>query len=118
MAGGALGFFILQPAQGQSVPRATSGPVPAPVAEAVQSLPADPADYVSAQSPVRGSIAAAFPPGTTTTIVQDTWSQTVDNQGLVQVAITRPDKTKEVYAAMMVLEDGKWKVLATLPVQK
>jgi hypothetical protein len=117
-AGGAIRFYALQAAQGQSVPHATSGPVPAPVAEAVQRLPSDPALYVSAQSPVRGSIGSAFPPGTKTTIVQDTWSQTVDDQGLVQVAITRPDKSEEKFAAMMVLEDGKWKVLATVPVQK
>ena len=117
-AGGAIGFYFLQDAQGQSVPRATSGPVPAPVAEAVQSLPVDPAAYVSAQSPVRGSIGTAFPLGTTTTVVQDTWSQTVDSQGLVQVNITRPGKTEETFAAMMVLEDGKWKVLATVPVEK
>lgn len=115
-AGGTLGFFFLQSARGQSEPSATSGPVPSPVAQAVQNIPGDPAGYLSSQSPLRSAATSAFPPGTITRIVQDTWSQTVDDQGLVQVDITRPGKNTEKYAAMMVLEDGRWKVLATVPV--
>ena len=126
-AGGVIGFHLLQPAQGQttsaysggqSTSAASSRPVPAEVAQAVQSLPADPNGYVSLQSPVRDSAASAFPPGTTTGVVQNTWAETVANQGLVQVSITRPGKSSETYAAMMVFEDGKWKVLATVPVEK
>ncbi|MFF1880155.1 hypothetical protein ACFVVC_01635 [Pseudarthrobacter sp. NPDC058196] len=95
-----------------------SSPVPTEVADAISSLPKDPAEYVSTQSPVRADYAQAFPPGTKTHVVENSWSISGASQGLVQVEISKPNEADQTYAAMMVLEDGKWKVLATVPVTR
>ncbi|WP_284982341.1 hypothetical protein [Arthrobacter sp. efr-133-TYG-118] len=104
-------------ATGSSASR-TSSPVPTEVADAISSLPADPAEYVSTQSPVRAEYGQAFPPGTKTHVVENSWSTSGASQGLVQVEISKPNQADQTYAAMMVLEDGKWKVLATVPVTR
>lgn len=131
---GLLGWWLLigsQSAQGEAVPAATQepattssptptggAPVPDAVVSAIQSLPASPQSYLSTASPVRDAASSAFPSGTKTEVVDNTWSDEGEDQGLVQVTISRPDKPQETYAAMMVMEDGQWKVLGTVEVQK
>lgn len=99
-------------------PTAAGSPVPAEVAEAIDHLPTEPSQYVSTQSPVDADFSTAFPEGTTTRAVENTWSSPSETQGMVQVNISKPGTPTETYAAMMVVEDGAWKVLATLPVTK
>lgn len=101
-----------------STPTPTGTPVPSEVAAAIQSLPSSPAKYLSTTSPVKDAASSAFPSGTKTEVVDNSWSDQGDNQGLVQVTISRPGQDQETYAAMMVLEDGKWKLLGTIEVQK
>jgi hypothetical protein len=91
--------------------------VPSDITTAISKLPADPDNIVSESSPFRGQFAEAFPPGTTTTTVEDSWVSDGDSQGTVQVHITRPGSAGEKYAAMMVKENGEWKLLATVSVE-
>ncbi|MDP9905599.1 hypothetical protein [Arthrobacter bambusae] len=98
-------------------PTESASAVPPEISTVISNLPADPGNLVSQSSPFREQFAAAFPPGTTTKTVQETWAANGDNQGVVQVDISRPGAAEAKYAAMMVKENGQWKLLATVEVQ-
>ena len=118
-------FGISKPAQSApaspgasdtSQPSASASPVPTDVGAAISKLPTD-ADLVSDSSPFKDQFAQAFPTGTTTKPVDGTWAPDGDNQGVVQVDINRPGSADAKYAAMMVKENGQWKLLATVVVE-
>jgi hypothetical protein len=98
-------------------PTPSASPVPLEVSSTISKLPADPGNLVSLSSPFRSVLETAFPSGTTARTVEGSWTSEDDSQGVVQVDISRPGAPNEKYAAMMVREDGQWKVLATVTVE-
>ena len=103
-----------------AAPAAAASPGPADAAEAAEALRAlatDPASLVApgAQEDVAGRAAQAVPEGTRVEPRPETWQSDGYGGGVLQVTLTPPGQPATSYLAVMVQEDGQWKVLATVP---
>lgn len=76
-----------------------------------------------ADDPVAGAAAgtrsavdpdAALPPGTKLAPDQQTWAPDGIGGGTMEVVLSTPGRSDERFIAVMVKEDGQWKVLGTL----
>lgn len=88
------------------------------VKAALVRLPDDPAALLSADTAdqTAASARAAVPEGTTVTVDERTWAPDGLGGGAVRVTLRSPSGQQTPYVAVMVQEDGKWKVLSTVPV--
>jgi hypothetical protein len=86
------------------------------VAAALQRLASDPESLVAsgARSEVRGQARQAVPPGSTVVPDVKSWAPDGVGGGSMLVTIKAPGKSPASYYAVMVREDGQWKVLATI----
>lgn len=90
------------------------------VKEALVRLPDDPAALLPAEGSgqTAASARAAVPEGTTVAVDERTWAPDGLGGGVVQVTLRTPDGERTPYVAVMVQEQGEWKVLSTVPVTK
>jgi hypothetical protein len=88
------------------------------VATALRRLATDPQSLVAsaAQSTVQGHASDAIPAGSTVTPDVRSWAPDGIGGGTMLVTIITPAGVATTYAAVMVFEDGAWRVLATFPV--
>lgn len=90
------------------------------VAAALGNLAADPDSLVAAasQTQVGDTARAAVPDGTEVRVEAESWSPAGDGWGTILVTLRPPDGPETTYLATMMLEQGTWKVLATIPVDR
>lgn len=90
------------------------------VKAALVRLPNDPAALLSADrsDQTAASARAAVPEGTAVTVDERSWAPDGLGGGVVQVTLRTPDGERTPYVAVMVQENGEWKVLSTVPVTK
>ena len=88
------------------------------VAEALRRLPGDPQALVasSARGQVAGRARRAIPRGTTVTPDAKSWAPDGVGGGTMLVTVSVPGHAPVSYDAIMVSQDGVWKVLATIRV--
>jgi hypothetical protein len=87
------------------------------VAQALASLATDPQSLVAsgAAGQVNGRARQAVPAGSTVAADERSWAPDGLGGGTMVVTVTAPRKPPVAYAAVMVSEGGRWKVLATFP---
>jgi hypothetical protein len=99
------------------------GPIPAAdqapqVAAALRQLSSDPGSLVAAAAAksVGPDAAKAVPAGSAISPDPSSWAPDGIGGGTMVVSVTAPAGKQVTYAAVMVSEDGRWKVLATFPI--
>lgn len=99
---------------------ATASPEAAEVISALAGLATDPDSLVAEASKeqVAGHAVDALPAGATITAHEDSWSPDGLGGGVIAVTIAAPGREPVTYLAVMVLETGGWKVLATAPLDE
>ncbi|MFD0523869.1 hypothetical protein [Paractinoplanes durhamensis] len=97
-----------------SGPAADQGPA---VAAALQRLSTDPGSLVSSAAAARVGADAgkAVPVGAVVSPDPGSWAPDGIGGGTMLVTITPPAGARTTYAAVMVSEEGQWKVLTTFP---
>ncbi|MCG8917499.1 hypothetical protein L6E12_17075 [Actinokineospora sp. PR83] len=117
-------FFVLNrgeaaPVGGSPVAVAEPESESGEIAAALQRLKTDPASLVATNSAeeVAGRAGQGVPPGTDIKVDEGSWEPDGAGGGVIAVTLTPPGGSPQVYAAVMVLEDDGWKVLATAPVE-
>lgn len=88
------------------------------VKQALVRLPADPSSLLSAQRTDQsaGTARQAVPAGTRVSVDEGSWAPDGLGGGAVEVTLNTPDGKQDRYVAVMVNENGAWKVLSTIPV--
>lgn len=106
-----------KPADAPSPAATASAAQAAAAASALAGLATSPESLPAAQSKVTPAQAKeALPPGTRVEPEANSWSPDGTGKGgIIRVTVTMPNGFRSTYVAVMVLEGGKWKVLATLP---
>ncbi|MBE4716585.1 hypothetical protein DAD99_00010 [Pseudarthrobacter sp. AB1] len=107
-------------------PKTTSSPPPASfvpqpaadapaVAQALQGLATDPAQLMAsaAKTTVSGNIRDAVPTGSKIITEESSWAPDGLGGGTIFVTIAPPNQPARQYVAVMVKENGSWKVLST-----
>ncbi|WP_328665601.1 hypothetical protein OG905_01140 [Streptomyces sp. NBC_00322] len=86
------------------------------VAAALEKLSTDPSSLVAAgaRTEVKGRAAQGVPKGSKVTPEPATWAPDGAGGGVMTVTIASPGRPAVSYAAVMVNENGAWKVLATM----
>lgn len=81
-----------------------------------QDLPTDPSRVLAESSEFYGEDAKkGLPVGSDVQVHPDTWSSPPDSErGVIGVTVTPPGGEPADYLALVALEDGQWKVVATL----
>ncbi|KIE23326.1 hypothetical protein LK08_30425 [Streptomyces sp. MUSC 125] len=122
----ALALVLLTRSGGRAASREPKGGMPPTAtsttgqaqqaAAALQKLATDPSSLVAAQAKrqVAGRAARAVPRGAKVTPRPSTWEPDGVGGGVMTVTVTPPGGAPVDYAAVMVNENGAWKVLATL----
>jgi hypothetical protein len=89
------------------------------VADALRRLTTEPESLIASSSrhDVAGKTSRAIPAGSKVVTDERSWLPDGVGGGVVTVTITPPGKAPVSYAAVMVHEDGEWKVLATVPMR-
>jgi hypothetical protein len=87
------------------------------VAQALASLATDPQSLVAsgAAGQVHGRARRAVPAGSKVAVDEKSWAPDGLGGGTIAVTVTAPGEPPRAYAAVMVSERGRWKVLATFP---
>lgn len=98
---------------------AAPAPEAAEVAGSLQDLVTQPEVRLSKNAGVTAQQArAVFPTGTTVAADPTSWRPDGTGVGgVIEVSVSRPGKKPASYLAVMVKEDGIWRVLGTLPVE-
>jgi hypothetical protein len=115
-----IGAFVVRGAGGHAGAAAVSsrsGRGPADqVAAALRGLASDPQALVAsgAKSEVRGRARQAVPRGSGVVPDVKSWAPDGVGGGSMLVTIKAPGKAPVSYYAIMIREDGQWKVLATI----
>lgn len=116
------GALLLREGTGPDAPAAAPVPAASPevaddVAAALEHLADDPGSLVAAGARERvGSGAVrAVPPGTQVAADPSSWRPDGFGGGVMEVTLSPPDGAPTSYLAVVVQEDGAWKVLATVP---
>jgi len=107
------------PAVTTSIPASANDPT-APahdVATALNRLVADPDSLVASASrdEVGSRAGVAVPAGSTVEVDESSWAPDGAGGGVMMVTVSSPGQPPVVFATVMVLEAGGWKVLATVP---
>ncbi|MDG5808735.1 hypothetical protein P9869_40120 [Streptomyces ossamyceticus] len=86
------------------------------VAAALEKLATNPSSLVAAgaQAEVKGRAAQGVPKGSKVTPEPATWAPDGAGGGVMAVTVAAPGRPTVSYAAVMVNENGAWKVLATM----
>lgn len=89
------------------------------VADALKKLATDPESLIASSSrrQVAGKASQAVPAGSKVVSDEKSWLPDGAGGGVMTVTITPPGKAPVSYAAVMVQENGRWKVLATVPMK-
>ncbi|MFJ3234455.1 hypothetical protein [Streptomyces sp. NPDC086787] len=97
-------------------PRADSHEQAQQVAGALERLSTDPSSLVAAgaRTEVGGRAARGVPKGAKVTPEPATWAPDGVGGGVMTVTVASPGRPAVSYAAVMVNENGAWKVLATM----
>lgn len=87
------------------------------VIRALSTLADDPAALVpnSLRGRIQGDPATAIPAGSRVDTREDSWAPDGIGGGVIEVSITPPSGPTTRYLAVMVKEEGSWKVLSTVP---
>lgn len=83
-------------------------------AAALLALTDDPAQGVAAAARQSFDPVVALPPGSKLTPEPDSWGPDGIGGGTMNVVLSVPEQPDTRYVAVMVKEDGQWKVLGTL----
>lgn len=117
LCGAAIVWFVLM-SPGRSADRPPAE-VAAEVTQALEALETDPAALLPAelQEEFGADVDAALPVGTTVVADPESWEPSAAGGGVIMLELTFPDGTSQSVFAVMVQEDGAWKVLQTLPIE-
>ncbi len=87
------------------------------VVVALSRLATDPVALVAsgAGPEMRAGARQAVPAGSKVSVAQRSWAPDGIGGGTIAVTVTPPGQSPVSYAAVMVYERGRWKVLATVP---
>jgi hypothetical protein len=85
------------------------------VSQALQELAKDPARLMASdvKNAVSGNARDAIPNGSNVATEEESWAPDGLGGGTMIVTITPPNEPSQQYAAVMVKEDGNWKVFST-----
>ncbi|MFE4197098.1 hypothetical protein ACFRJ9_14630 [Paenarthrobacter sp. NPDC056912] len=123
-----LAFWIVNPlgwgqeANGQAGPTQTASPTPSneqeadaqAAAEALSRLTESPSEGISAQTRQSFNAEVALPAGSKLAPEVSTWAPDGIGGGTMNVVMTVPGQADSRYVAVMVKEDGAWKLLGTM----
>ncbi len=86
-------------------------------AAALQKLTTDPAALLpdALDGELDGDVSDAIPEGTTLIAEPDRWRPSAAGGGVMEVTLKYPDGNTETLDVVMIEDDGRWKVLQTLP---
>lgn len=119
--GGALVWWWAASAPSAVTPGESSTPVrtddPHRAAGALEQLETNPEALVPAELAGHVNLEDAIPDGTEVEAHPESWMPSEVEGGIIRVTLTYPDGSAEDVAAVMVEEDGEWKVLQTFPVE-
>jgi len=116
---GALALAQHRRPKTMGVPATATAPTQAQqVAQALASLSTHPQSLVAsgAAGQVDGQARRAVPAGSKVAVDEKSWAPDGLGGGTILVTVTPPGEPPHAYAAVMVLERGQWKVLATFAV--
>ncbi|KIA72653.1 hypothetical protein ANMWB30_24210 [Arthrobacter sp. MWB30] len=128
LAGILFALWIIDPwgwGQGKNPDTAATAPSPsasAPLqdpdaqgaAEALSRLPENPADGISAVTKQSFDADVALPPGSKLAPEVSSWAPDGIGGGTMNVVMSVPGQADSRYVAVMVKEDGQWKLLGTM----
>src|SRR5262245_2895773 len=107
VGGGHPSRAAAHPQSSPTIPAADAGPQ---VAAALNGLATDPSALVASGAVVQGPVSQAVPPGSTVSSDVRSWAPDGIGGGTMLVTVTPPGGKPVTYAAVMVQQDGRWKV--------
>jgi hypothetical protein len=124
LAVAAVAVFLLteRPSPGSAQAAPHSAPLSSSqaheVAVALGRLVTNPDSLVASTSrgQVGGHAKPAVPAGSTVAVDEASWAPDGAGGGVIAVTVRSPGRPPTTYAAVMVLEAGQWKVVATEPI--